>query len=254
MAARTMSTKSRIASLMGLVLLLGVSYHAQAQQEQAPLGFNVKPLRMKPGMGQGKIRIADEMKRRLEATIVRNGLAVSFSNIVCGEMKTDACFEKTRSMDPSLHPIRASLNLDSWAESSTEIDRALSEFTADEAERLALKKSAILIRLVVGKLQEQINLNPTPLVPESLQSLASTTGVRAHELHHNVILFRDRVVLSSIAVNRTAPDYKMHRPVLTLPPVEITLDGERSDIGKAVQWAVQQSIEEFGRQLPARLK
>ncbi len=247
-------TKSRIASLMSLALLLGIGHYAEAQRQQAPIEFNVKPFQLKPGVGQGKLRIADDMKRRLEATIVRNGLAVSFSNIACGELKTEVCFEKTRSMDQSLHPIRASLNLDSWAESTAEIDRALAEFTTDDAERLALKKSAVLIRLVVGKLQEQIDLNPTPLIPDGLQSLASTTGVRALEIHHNVIIFRDRVVLSSIAVNRTAPDYKLHRPILTLPPVEITLDGERSDLGKAVQWAVQQSIEEFGRQLPARLK
>lgn len=247
---------------VGAGLTLGNSTEAYAAPEAAPADFQVRPLRLKPGVGQGKLRINEDMKRRLEATIVRNGLAVSFSDIVCGDMKTEDCFEQTRSLDPSLHPTRASLNLDSWAESASEIDRALLEFTSERndrqaeraANRLDLKKAAVLIRLVVGKIQEQIDLNPEPLVPESLRDLASSAGVRSLELHHNIILFRDRVVLASIAVNRTAPDYKLHRPLLALAPVEIKLNGEQNELGKAVQWAVQQSIEEFGRQLPSQLR
>lgn len=249
-----MKKQSMALTLVTLVALASLGEFAFAQRDDSQSNYQLKAIPFKPGVGRGKLRISDEMKLRLEATVVRNGLAVSFSNLTCGDLNTESCLEKSRSPDGSFTTVRASLDLDSWSESNTEIDRALSEFTTDNDDRITLKRSAILIRLVVGKMQEQINLNPANIVPESLLELSSKSGIQALELHHHVILLRDRVILSSIAVNRTADDYKLHRAILQLPPSEIPLDKSNPDLGKAAQWAIEQAVSEFGRRLPSAVE
>lgn len=107
--------------------------------------------------------------------------------------------------------------------------------------------TSILVRLSLGKYQEQVLKAPEAKVPVEIRNL-NQKGLRHLELHHQLAFLGSKVYFGHKAVDRSPPDLKAHRLIYQLPLQEIVVQ-EPNGLSTTVFEKIDSSMVRFGQAL-----
>ncbi len=232
-----------------------------SQPSQKRNNFDVSlnsQFRLNGGPFRQKHQLSGEARARLGNTFVSNTLSVVFARYACVELSPDACLEHLSTQDAESQPQYAQVSLEKWDAASQEINEALERLkqTAQSPTAIAVNgkqevwkmlfNSSILVRLAVGKFEEQVTSNPEVLVPEQIRSLGIRKGLRRLELHHQLVFIGEKAYISHKAVNRTGDDPKAHKLIGQIPLVEVDLR-DPNKLGEIVVTNIKLSMVQFGQ-------
>ncbi|MDZ4082669.1 MAG: hypothetical protein U1E10_07025, partial [Bdellovibrionales bacterium] len=136
------------------------------------------------GAVRPKIRISEEAMARLNATIVNHTLSIVYARYNCDDRTPDACLEHLATLDAEHHPQYAQVSLEKWDAANQEISQAIQRLKDSALSPTAkmlnekpdvwrmLFNTSILMRLGVGKYQDQVMNNPEVKVPGTLRGLS----------------------------------------------------------------------------------
>lgn len=246
---------SKFAAIATLVFLAVSAMTSLASAQ----GFNLNK-QLNGGPVRPKFQLSEEARTRLGATIVSNTLSIVFARHSCPELTPDACLEHLPTLEADHHPQFAQVSLEKWDVATNEISQALERLksaaenptalTANEKPEVwkTLFNASIVVRLAVGKYQEQVSYNPEVLVPETLRSLRAKKRIDRLELHHQLVFLGEKVYIGHKAVNRTGDDFKAHRLISQTPLVEVELR-ETDQLGELVVTRIKSSMVHFGQAL-----
>jgi hypothetical protein len=249
---RSASTLATIASFA----FLGVSAMTSFASAQ---GFNLNK-QLNGGPVRPKFQLSEDARARLGATIVSNTLSIVFARYTCPDLTPDTCLEHLPTLEPDHHPQFAQVSLEKWDVATNEISQALDRLKSTAKNPTALMinekpevwktlfNASIVVRLAVGKFQEQVSYNPEVLVPENLRSLRAKKGIDRLELHHQLVFLGAKIYIGHKAVNRTGDELKAHRLINQTPLVEVDLSKE-DQLGELVVTRIKSSMVHFGQAL-----
>jgi hypothetical protein len=248
-------SQSRVAVMTSLVFLAvsATTSFASAQ------GFSLNK-QLDGGSVRPKVQLSKEARARLDATIISNTLSIAFARYACADLTPEACLEHLPTLESDHHPQFAQVSLEKWDVATKEISQALERLKSNAKTPTALMinekpevwktlfNASIVVRLAVGKFQEQVSYNPELLVPEKLRNLRAPKGIDRLELHHQLVFFGEKVYIGHKAINRTGDDLKAHRLINQTPLVEVDLSKE-DQLGELVVTRIKASMVHFGQAL-----
>lgn len=253
--------KSHLSTLLFSMMALGMMVTPRAVNalEQLPLMPQGKRLNGSGGAVRPKIRISEEAKTRLNATIVHHTLSIVYSRTNCDDRTPEACLDHLATLDAEYHPQFAQVSLEKWDAANQEISLAIqrlkdsavsatSKMLNEKAEvwRM-LFNASILVRLGVGKYQEQVMNNQEVKVPGTLRDL-NQKGLQRLDLHHQLAFLGPKIYIGHKAVDRSHPEAKAHRLIAQLPLEEIVVP-DPNDLSAKVVEKIEASTIRFGQAL-----
>lgn len=227
--------------------------------DQLPLQKQGHRLNGSGGAVRPKIRLSDEAMARLSATIVNHTLSIVYARSTCDDRTPDACLEHLATLDAEHHPQFAQVSLEKWDAANQEISQAIQRLKDSAISPTAkmlnekpdlwrmLFNSSILVRLGVGKYQEQVMNDPEVKVPVTLRDL-NQKGLQRLELHHQLAFLGTKIYIGHKAVDRSAPDLKVHRMIGQLPLEEIVVQDPNGLSAQVVE-KIDASMVRFGQAL-----